>query len=166
MNLNWFAVYTKPRAEAKVAQRFTEEGIEVYFPIIKELKQWSDRKKMIERPLFSSYVFIKIDNKQYEQVRRIYGVVNFVYYLGKPAIIKEKEIEAIKTFLQEVEHNSIKFEIYDEVIVKAGALKGEKGIVKSVGKNSLRIILSGLKISLIARINKLEVEKTKSVNDL
>jgi len=165
MNLNWYAVYTKPRAEAKVAQRFTEDGIEIYFPTIKELKQWSDRKKIIERPLFSSYVFIRINIKQYEQVRRIYGVVNFVYYLSKPAIIKDKEIEAIKTFLKEVEHNSIKFEIYEEVIIKTGVLKGEKGIIKSISKNSLRIILSGLKISLIARINKLEVEKINSINN-
>jgi len=159
MELNWYAVYTKSKSEAKVAKRLQESGIEIYFPTIKELRQWSDRKKIIERPLFSSYVFLKIDNKQYQQVRRTQGVVNFVYYLNKPAVIKEIEIDAIKKFLSEVEHSSINFEIFDEVIVKTGALKGQKGIIKSIGKNSLRIIISDLKISLIAKLNKSKVEK-------
>ena len=159
MELNWYAIYTNPRAEAQVAKRLEQIGVEVYFPTIKELKQWSDRKKVIERPLFYSYVFLKVDAKQYEQVRRVQGIVNFVYYLGKPAKIREIEIETIKTFLEEVEHSTIDFEAYDEVIIKNGPLNGQKGIIKTVGKNSLRIIISGLKISLIAKINKSAVEK-------
>ena len=159
MKQNWYAVYTKPRAESKVTERFKEIGIKVYFPTIKEIRQWSDRKKIIDKALFTSYVFIRINDKQYEQVRRVQGVVNFVYYLNKPAIIKETEIEAIKIFLKEVEHNSINFEVFDEVVIKVGALKGQKGIIKSVGKKHIRIIIKDLKISLIAKISKSIVRK-------
>jgi len=157
--LNWYAVYTKPRAEAKVAERIEEIGIEIYFPTVTELKQWSDRKKKIKKPLFTSYVFVKIAMEQFEDVRRIIGVVNFIYHLGKPAIIRQKEIVAIKEFLSKVNTSTLVYEPFEEVIIKSGPLKDHKGIIQTVGKNQLRIIISELKISIIAEINKSEVQK-------
>ena len=159
MNFNWYAIYTNSRSEAKVAKRLIDEGIEIFFPTIKEQKQWSDRKKIIEKPLFTSYIFVKISNIEYELVRRTPGVVNFVYFLGKPAIIREHEIEAIKEFLKKTTTSSIIFEPYDEVIISSGYLKGRKGIIKNVGKTKLRIIIKELKICMLAEIDKTSVEK-------
>ena len=64
-NPNWYAVYTKPRSEKKLADRLNEHGIEAYLPLRKTLKQWSDRKKMVEEPLITSYVFVNITNENY-----------------------------------------------------------------------------------------------------
>jgi transcription antitermination factor NusG len=159
MELAWYAVYTKPRAEAKVADRLLEKGLEVYYPTVHELRQWSDRKKMVERPLFSSYVFVKADLTNYQKVRQVYGVVNFVYHLGKPAKIREQEIEAIKSFLNIAIPETISFEPYQEVLIIEGPLAGKKGTIESVGKNTLRLSISELKLSLKAEISHSKVEK-------
>lgn len=91
----WYAVYTKSRTEKKVALRLKEAGIEAYCPVNKREKQWSDRRKVTEEPLFRSYVFVNIDlEKQSATVRRTLGVVNFVYWLQKPAVIQDDEILA------------------------------------------------------------------------
>ena len=156
---NWFAIYTNPRSEVKVAERLKEMGIDIYFPVITELVQWSDRKKKVKRPLFKSYVFVKVHQNQFEDVRRVYGVVNFVYYLGKPAVIRQEDIDRIKIFLSKIDISTVEFEEFEEIIVKSGPLKDQKGIVQTVGKNSLRIILSELKISVIAEIKKSDAQK-------
>ncbi len=156
---NWYVIYTKSRAEAKVAERFRELGLEIYFPEVTEIKQWSDRKKKIIKPLFTSYVFVKIEQDQYEDVRRVSGVVNFLYHLGKPAVIRQKEIDNIINFLSKVSVSTIVFELLEEVIIKTGPLKDQKGIIQSVGKDSLRIILSELNVSMIAKISKADAEK-------
>ena len=158
---NWCVIYTKSRAEAKVADRLREIDVEIYFPEVTEIKQWSDRKKKIKRPLFASYIFVKIEQNQYEDVRRVNGVVNFLYYLGKPAVIRQIEIDNIIDFLSKVSVSTIVFEPLEEVIIKTGPLKDQKGIIQLVGKHSLRIILSELKISLIAKISKSDAEKVK-----
>src|SRR6185369_1134152 len=97
----WFAVYTKPRWEKKVSVFFTERGIESYCPLNKVHKQWSDRVKLVEEPLFKSYVFVHIPKNGQAAVRLVNGVLNFVYWLGKPAVIKQVEIDRIKRFLNE-----------------------------------------------------------------
>lgn len=82
--------------------RLQEAGIEAYCPVNKREKQWSDRKKITEEPLFRSYVFVNIDlDQQGSIVRRTLGVVNFVYWLNKPAVIQDDEILAIQQFLSE-----------------------------------------------------------------
>src|ERR1700690_1183255 len=109
----WYAVYTRPRWEKKVAERLVEEGIEHYCPLNKVVRQWSDRKKTVLEPIFKGYVFIRTPDEQKWGVRKIPGHLNFVYWLGKPAQIKEQEIITIKKFLNE----------FDNVIVE------KKGVV-------------------------------------
>src|SRR5687767_5047441 len=103
MEKKWYAVYTKPRREKKVDKLLNEKGMESYCPLQKIQRQWSDRKKIVEEPLFKSYVFVRISDEQQTELRMVNGVVNFVYWMGKPAIIKDKEIEIIKKFLNEYE---------------------------------------------------------------
>src|ERR1700688_1588847 len=104
----WYVVYTKPRWEKKTEGYLLKENIECYCPLNKVTRKWSDRKKTILEPLFKSYVFVKVDDNQKWHVVDIPGVLNYVYWLGKPALIPEREIEAIRNFLQE----------YDQVFIR------------------------------------------------
>ena len=97
----WFALYTKPRWEKKVVTVLDRKGVECWCPLKKVEKQWSDRKKIIEEPLFTSYVFVRIKENEKSTVLMTDGILNFVYYVGKPAIIRDQEIDTIKKFLSE-----------------------------------------------------------------
>lgn len=97
----WYACYTKPRWEKKVSKVLEQKDIECWCPLRKIEKQWSDRKKIIEEPLFTSYVFVNIPDNEKTKVLMTDGILNFVYYLGKPAIIRDEEIDIIKKYLSE-----------------------------------------------------------------
>jgi len=97
----WYAVYTKPRWEKKIDTRLIKKGIESWCPLQKVERQWSDRKKIVEDPLFKSYVFVRIDVTERSNVLMTDGVLNFVYYLGKPAVIRDEEVNNIKMYLSE-----------------------------------------------------------------
>jgi transcription antitermination factor NusG len=97
----WYAAYTKPRWEKKVSRVLDLKGVECWCPLRKIEKQWSDRKKIVEEPLFTSYVFIRIDDKEKSDVLITDGVLNFVHHVGKPAIIRDEEIDLIKKYLSE-----------------------------------------------------------------
>jgi len=101
MNMNWFAIYTKPRWEKKVAGSIEKKGFEVYCPLNKVRRKWSDRFKVVEEPLFKSYVFVKLDLADQTRIRLTEGVVNFIYWQGSPAIVRNVEIEMIKKFLNQ-----------------------------------------------------------------
>jgi transcription antitermination factor NusG len=123
MSSKWYAIYTRPRWEKKVNQLLLQKGVESYCPLNKVRRKWSDRIKMIEEPLFKSYVFVKIEEEARTGVRMTDGVVNFVYWNGKPAVIREKEIQTIKRFLGEYENvEAIPFSIrpQERVTVTAG----------------------------------------------
>jgi signal transduction histidine kinase len=92
----WFAIYTKPRWEKKIDAVLIRKGVNSWGPIQKTERFWSDRKKIIDEPLFRSYVFVQIDATERATVLSTPGVLNFVYYVGKPAIIRDEEIEIIK----------------------------------------------------------------------
>src|SRR5258705_3464594 len=100
----WLAVYTRPRWEKKVHQLLTTKGLESYCPLNKVRRKWSDRIKIVEEPLFKSYVFVKVSDEDRSAVRMTPGAINFVYWQGKPALIREKEIAIIKRFLNEYEN--------------------------------------------------------------
>jgi len=97
----WYAVYTKPRWEKKVAAMLLEKGIENYCPVNKVTRQWSDRKKVVMEPVFKGYVFVKLEDNKKWQVKDVNGILNFVYWLGKPAVIRDEEIDTIRKFLNE-----------------------------------------------------------------
>src|SRR5262245_5761586 len=103
-NKKWFAVYTKPRFEKRVTEILNRKKIENYCPINKVVRQWSDRKKLVNEPLFPYFVFIRITECELLSLKEIDGVVNFVYWLGRPATIRDSEIDSIKQFLDEY-HN-------------------------------------------------------------
>lgn len=165
MDKKWFAVYTKPRWEKKVYQNLSEKNIEAYCPLNRVQKQWSDRKKIVEEPLFKSYVFVRIPDDQQTEVRMVRGIVNFVYWLGKPVIVKDKEITVIKKFLDEHENVEVeRTEIHssDRVQIRSGAFMDKEGTVLSVMKNKVRVVIESIGFSLIANIDRSKVVVLKN----
>jgi len=159
---SWFALYTKPRWEKKINALLLQKGIESYCPLNKVKKQWSDRIKVVEEPLFKSYVFVKIASDDQPQIRAINGIVNFVYWLGRPAIIRDNEIENIKRFLNEYENVQITpltMEVGDEVLVTTGPLMDKTGTVKKILKNSVELVIECLGYKLTANLPKTKLKK-------
>lgn len=165
-NTLWYVVYTKPRWEKKVAESLTKKGMEQYCPLNKVQKQWHDRKKFVEEPLFTSYVFVKINKDQQLHVKATPGIVNFVYWLGKPAIIKNEEIAAIKAFLSEyrtVNLEKLNVRVDDVVKITQGPLIHREGRVVQVNNNSVKIELPSIGYALVAQVSKLHIDKNASV---
>jgi transcription antitermination factor NusG len=161
MSKKWYAVHTKPRWEKKVALLLGKSNISHYCPLNRVLRQWSDRRKLVYEPLFKSYVFVHISDAEHKTVRCFDGVINFVYWLGRPAVIKEVEIEAIKHFLEE--YNAVLLEkasvnVNDEVRIVSGPLIEQEGTVILVSNNKVKVTLPSLGYTMIAEINKSEVE--------
>lgn len=166
---NWYAVYTKPRWEKKVTELLDKKRLEVYCPLTKVRKRWSDRYKIVEEPLFKSYVFVCITDEQKTQVRLTDGVVNFVYWLGKPAVIKPSEIDIIKKFLseyEEVQANPLPVMQGQRVRVKTGLLMDTEGEVIKVVNNRVYVLLESLGYELTAKFDKgnLEPILNKNIN--
>ena len=147
----WYVVYTKPRSEKKVHKQFSDKGIISYCPTQIVEKQWSDRIKKVEQPLFTSYVFVQSTKENLAAVRHVPGVVNFVYWLGKPAEIRESQIDELKAFL---EINSAKnleiqsIQVNDKIVLKTGAFKDNIGVVKKVFKNKTILYIENLGIQI------------------
>jgi transcription antitermination factor NusG len=155
--MKWFAIYTKPRWEKKVHNLLTQKGIQSYCPLNKVRRRWSDRIKLVEEPLFKSYVFVNIEESGRTEVRMTDGVINFVYWNGKPAIVKDKEIEAIRRFLNEyenVELVKLDLKMNDHVVVAAGPLMDKEGKVIEVKNKVARIQIDSLGYILVADIEK------------
>jgi len=133
----WYAIYTHPRAEKQVFQRLLEQGIEAYLPLQKTLRQWSDRKKMVEVPLFTSYVFVRINRRSYDDVLRTNGVVKYVMFEGKAATIPNEQIDNLKIIVnsnENIETDWKRLEKGERVRVTAGSLRGLTGELITDGK--------------------------------
>ena len=156
----WYAVYTKSRWEKKVHRLLQEQQVESYCPLNKVHRKWSDRIKVVQEPLFKSYVFVRISEADKTSVRTINGVVNFVYWLGKPAVIKDREIETIRRFLDEhdnVEVKPISVLPNNKVVIKSGALMDKEGTVLRVMKNKVEVVIESIGYTLIAYIDKSKI---------
>ncbi|OYQ32151.1 antitermination protein NusG [Flavobacterium cyanobacteriorum] len=153
----WYVLYTNPRAEKKVAAQLTALGMDVYCPLVTKVQQWSDRKKKIKTPLFTSYVFINIDEQHRDKVFSIKGVARYLYWLGKPAVVRDEEIAEIKKWLA-TDYLDVKMDNYskgDEVEIKEGPFKNFKGIVQEIGNTTIRLALPSIGIILTLKYSKL-----------
>jgi len=153
----WLAIYSRPRWEKKVAQLLVEKGLESYCPVNKVRRKWSDRVKVVEEPLFRSYVFVRVSDVNRTDVRMTPGVINFVYWNGKPAVIKEKEINAIKRFLNEyenVEVKPIKLEVNQRVKITKGPLMDQEGQVLELQHKTVKVAIDSLGYLLVAHIDR------------
>lgn len=146
----WHAIYVSSRTEKKINDLLNNKGIEAYVPIVKTMRQWSDRKKMVEMPLLNGYVFVKITPLENDKVIQTKGVVNFVRSEGKIAAIRDIEIDRLKQLVQlgyHIEANGINKEYKegDKVKINSGVLKGIEGYVVEAGeKNQIDVLLESI----------------------
>lgn len=158
----WYAVYTRVNKEKKILSTLEELNVECYLPLTKTLKQWSDRKKWIEEPLFSCYVFVRVSNIEFFKVLHTSGVVNYVSFGGKAQSIPDKQLEGIRTFVEqdktEVTITKESIEPGTKAEVLYGPLKGVQGeIVKFNGKFRILIRIPMMGYCLHANISKDEI---------
>lgn len=153
----WYAVYTKPRWEKKVASLLSAQHIVNYCPLNKIKKRWSDRIKTVLVPLFPSYVFVQIGIDKVPVIRDIPGVVNFLHLEGRPAIVKDYEVERIQRFLSEfeqVELESLLPQKNQRVTVNQGLLVEEEGRVIDLKNNKVAVTIDSLEYKLTAVFDK------------
>ncbi len=160
MDKSWFAIYVKSRTEKKVSVELDKLGIDHYLPLIKVLKQWSDRKKWVHEPLFKSYIFVHIDLSQYYEVLKALNVVRYITFERKAVVIPPQQIEAIKYFLEDAEPEEVTDDSWEKgqlVEVISGHMTGLTGeLVEVKKKHKVRI-----KIEAINQIIFIQIPKNK-----
>ena len=158
----WYALYTKSRAEKKVYEELRQKGIEVYLPLRKELRQWSDRKKWVEMPIINSYVFIHIQMPDYRRVFESKGVVQYVSRKGKAVVIPEHEIEAMKrTVASNLSFNVEASTIHkgQTITITSGPLKGITGeILEIQGSKKFFMRISHIGYTLVVTLDDEEIK--------
>ncbi len=166
-NKYWTAFYTKPRNEKTGANRLSSKGYEIYAPLRSTLKQWSDRKKKVQEPLFTSYIFARVNERERMEILQDPAVACSVCWLRKPVVIRNEEIDAIRQFLEE--HPSAKasassFRKGNDVKIEEGVFKGEGGIVKEIRNTKVVVQLKTLGIELSAELHPSKL-KLQSIKD-
>lgn len=174
----WYAVYTQSRAEKKVTHRLGEEGLEAFLPLQKSIRKWSDRRKIIDKPIISSYVFVKIRKGDFSKVIRTFGVVKFIMLDGEPVKIPEEQIVNLKILSNSDVDVMVSRDTFlkgDLVEVLYGSLAGLKGELIQTGnkrKVVMRVISSDLNLTVdiqtiaIRKIDKgKKTEKTAGIKN-
>ena len=143
----WHALYVRSRAEKKVLWQLEENGFTAYLPLITQMKQWSDRKKKVEEPLFKSYVFVYSNEREYIPILNVYGVIKFVTFERKAVIVPENQILAIKKFVNDFEKgeeykmmNNEELKVGQKVRIINGPMKGLTGRLETI-RNKRHLIV-------------------------
>ncbi|CAD0005008.1 UpxY family transcription antiterminator [Flavobacterium chungangense] len=145
--MNWYVVYTKPKWEKKVAEKLNEIGIECYCPLITQIKQWSDRKKKVEVPLFNSYVFVQLSDADRNLVFQVAGVIRYLFWLGKAAIVRNEEITTIKKCLSDTSISDVSVVSYkkgDKIKLEAGVFSSQNAVIQEVTNTHYILVLESL----------------------
>lgn len=164
-NKKWFAIYVKSRNEKKVFKLLDDIGVESFLPLITRVKQWSDRKKKVEEPLFHSYLFVNISLTDYYKVLQVPGVVKFITFEKTPVAVPNNQIVAIKQYISDTELHTINYDDFKEgelVKIKSGQMKDLIGrFVKINGKHRVIIDIEVVGQSLPINIARSNVEAVK-----
>ena len=159
----WYALHTRPRHEKLVVERLMERGVETFLPIITEVHRWADRKRKVQLPLFSCYVFAKFIPNKSERLRvlRVGGVLGLVGSHGEGTSIPDEQIDAVRTVVEGAapwsSHPFLK--IGQRVRIRSGALDGMEGILVSRnGSETLVISVDAIQRSLAVRVEGYQVE--------
>ena len=156
----WVALYTRPRHEKRVVEEVLKKGIEAYLPLVPVLRLWSDRKKWVDEPLFRGYVFVQGDPLERYRSVQTSGVVRIVRFQGKPAIVRDEEIDRIKRILRDgIEVEACDpFSIGDWVVVKQGPLTGIEGrLIEMQGANRLIVNVPSINQALRFSVERTDV---------
>ena len=149
--MKWYVLYTKPQFEIRASKALNSIGIKAYCPTYNKIVQYSDRKKKVEKPLLPSYVLVYISESDRQKVFNIPGVVRYVFWLGKPAEVRDQEIETMKSSLsgiiQSISVKQLKKGM--NYRISDGPFKGNKGKVVANSKHKIKLQLAGLGILVI-----------------
>jgi len=152
----WYVIYTRPRWEKKVNVLLTQQGIESYCPLRTVKNQWADRQKLVSVPLFTSYVFVFIDLKEELLVRQTLGVINFVYFMGKMATVKETVIEGIRTSLERFPDAEVvdaqSMGVGTRVKIKQGIMEDKEGYVQKLEPKNIIVVIDSLNCVLVTKV--------------
>ncbi|MDR0790838.1 MAG: UpxY family transcription antiterminator [Bacteroidales bacterium] len=163
----WFALYTQPRKEKVLDAEFKKRGIESFLPLKKSLRQWKDRKKLIEVPLFSSYVFVREEATNLYGVLQIPGCVRFIFFDGKPVPIPDYQIESVRILLEqevEFELKSANAKVGDRVKIREGRFSGLCGVIKhEQNKTKFSIVIDALQVDMSIIVDKSEVQLVETI---
>lgn len=160
----WYAVYTRPNMEKKIADTLAHKGLVVYCPLQKVMRQWSDRRKVLEVPAFKGYVFVQIHDAIRWQVLATAGVLNFVCHNGKPARIPLKEIETMRLFFEGLQSRIIDetdIRVHDVARVYSGVFMGLEGEVMDVQHRYAVLNIPTLGLSMQVKVDRENVEVVK-----
>ena len=153
MEKKWFVVYTRPQQELKVASQLSALGITNYCPTITLVKQYSDRKKKVSKPLLSSYVMVELEEKEREKVFSCTGIVRYLFFLGKPAVVPPFEINLMQDHLSGV-YNDFKvttLRVGDFHMITEGPFSGVSGKVVETNNTKVKLELDSLGIRVILK---------------
>ena len=143
----WYVLYTKPQNEKKVALRLQKLGIEAYCPLRTEIRQWSDRKKKVEVPLLPSMILVNVEEKDRNIVFQAPGAVRYMFWLEKPAIVTQEEVDALKEVQSSKDNHNLQVETIKpgtKLNLSEMGFKAQEGTVKYVSGNQCWVVLEGL----------------------
>ncbi len=163
----WFALYVQPRKEKVVEKELLKNNYEVYLPLKKSLRQWKDRKKMVEMPLIPSYVFTRIKECEMWNIITMSGCIKFIWFNGKPCPIPDDQINSMKLLLEknaEVElENDIRPNKGDRVKIVEGPFAGLVGVIKRGKNNNFAVRVDSLRVDLSILIDENHIKIVEKV---
>lgn len=166
----WLVVYVRPRWEKKVDILLTQLSIECFCPTTTTENQWADRKKMVTKPLFTGYVFVRINDRDLTKVRSTMGVLNYIYFMGKPAVIRDLEIEQLKTMVNNYDNlqvvNLNELTPGDRVRIRSGVFHNQEGNIIQIQGKKVLMSFDHLYSALVTCLPIDQVVKTSLRNTL
>ena len=154
-SFKWFVLVIKTNREKQVAEVLEKHGFEIYCPVKKEIRQWSDRKKKVEVPIFQNYLFVRLKEADRDTVFITSYVKKYLYWLGKPAVVRDEEIETIRKWMSDTSILNVTPSHLQKgklITIEKGAFKDKEATIQEVRKNELKLVLNGLGIVLLAKI--------------
>jgi transcription antitermination factor NusG len=158
----WFVIYTKSRNEKRVAEILRQRGVDVFCPLLKVERKWSDRIKIVEEPLFRSYCFVNLEEKERNQLYGVPGFVRYLFWLKQPAIVRQEEIDLIRKMLNDFDHKTIQvdqYDVSDRVRIGSGSFMEREGEVIFQQGKKLVLRLESLGFCISVDISSTLVEK-------
>ena len=168
--LKWYVMYTTSRAEKKVAERLLEAGVEVFLPMVEVLRQWSDRKKKVQKALFNGYVFVKTDRNNLWNCLQIPGAVKFVNFSGVPATIRDEDVEMIQRLVAtgvSIETDGSEISPGEKVKVIGGSLEDMVGeCIEKGNKDYFLIRIPGIYQNILVSIPRKFLQVIESASSV
>ena len=168
---HWHALYVRSRSEKKVLSQLEDHGYKAYLPLVTQMKQWSDRKKKVEEPLFKSYVFVYSNEREYIPILNVYGVIKFVTFERQAVVVPENQILAIKKFVSDFDKgeeykmmNDEELKVGQKVRIINGPMKGLTGRLETIyNKRHLIVYIDVVGQCIPVHIPRAKVEPCEEV---